>query len=244
MRDGKIRALTSTAEPTWSSSQQRLLEVLKQEDHRKKSPAEICRLAGYKTRTPWQKALEDEQFIAAVEAIGVTIRRHHRTPHQEVSLATNIEEELAQDIWDIRRLKGDYPKHVPPAAYEVDFSWIVNPLLREQIKHYFRLRLPRWEAYTFKSALLHMKPFLMGLPTAIHVGTLQRSHIETLLPEIGQSSDIQANRCLREMQIMLAYMATSPAWAGRPSTTALSYLERRYSPQTRDTPTSHSTRCP
>jgi integrase len=214
MRTSKIRVLTSTAEPTWTSSQQRLLEVLKREEHRKKSPAEICRLAGYKTRGPWQEALKDERFMSAVKALGVTIRRHHRIPHQEVSLATNIEEELEQDIWDIRRLKGDYPKHVPPAAYEVDFSWIVNPLLREQVKHYFRLRLTRWKAYTFKSVLLHLKPFLTRLPWEVHVGALQRNHIEALLPEIGQLSDVKANRSLREMQIMLEYMAISPAWTG------------------------------
>jgi integrase len=130
--------------PRW---QQRLLEVVQQPENRNKSGAEICRLAGYKHNSLWQRAIKDERFVTEMEALGVTIRRHHLPSHLEVEPATNIEEELTKDVWDIRRLKHDYPKHVAPTNYEVDFSWISNSVLRERIKQYFRLRLTRWKAY-------------------------------------------------------------------------------------------------
>jgi integrase len=201
-----------------SKGQQRLLAVLQVEENRSKSVEEICKLAGYASRTPWTHAMKDERFVGMVEALRVPPRQHPRETHLEVRLATNLEEELAKDIWDMRRLKADYPKHRPPAAYAVDFSWIVNPILREQVKGYLRSRLPRWKAYTFTQAIYHLKPLLTLLPPEVHMGTLQRSHIEVLLPQMGRLSDYQAYRSLLEMKSMAEYMSTSPAWTGpRPS---------------------------
>jgi integrase len=197
-----------------TEAKQQLLEVLRQSENRNKSGAQICRLVGYTARAPWQEAIKDEQFVAAVESLGVTIRRHHLASHLEVELATNIEEELAKDVWDIRRLKHDYPKHVSPATYEVDFSWIINRVLREQVKRYFRLRLTRWRAGTFKRALYHLKTVLTLLPPDIHVGTVQRSHVEALLPAMSELSEYMAGRGLLETKTMFEYMTTSPAWTG------------------------------
>jgi integrase len=196
-----------------SDVQQRLLEVLQQEEHQQKSIAEICRLAGC-TPSAWRWALKDEQFLKMVKALDVTFRRNMRTPHLEVTLATNVEEELAKDVWDMRRLKQEYPKHRAPAKYEVVFSWIVNPLLREQIKCYFRQRLTKWEAVTFHGVINILKPILSLLPPQVHLGTISRSHIEALLPHVAQLGQMQANRGLKEMKIMCEYMATSPAWTG------------------------------
>ena len=183
--------------------QQRLLAVLQHAENRKLSGAQICRLAGYKTAVPWQRAIKDERFVAAIEALGVIIKRHHLPPHLEVEPATNIEEELAKDVWDMRRLKHDYPKHVAPSTFEVDFSGILNPILREQVKRYFRHRLTRWKAATFRRALHHLKIILVLLPPDVHAGILQRSHIEALLPAMSQLSDHQAGRGLFETKTML-----------------------------------------
>ena len=76
-------------------------------------------------------------------------------------------------------------------------------MLREQIKRYFRLQLPRWKAATFKRSIYHLKHVLTLLPSESHVGTLTRNHIEALLPKIGQLSEYQAHRSLREMKIMV-----------------------------------------
>jgi len=197
--------------PRW---QQRLLEVVQHPENRNKSGAQICKLAGYKDPCPWQKAIKDQRFVAELESLGVIIRKHHLPSHLEVEPATNIEEELAKDVWDIRRFKHDYPKHVSPATYEVDFSWIVNLVLREQVKRYFRLRLTRWKAGTFQGVLYHLKSVLALLPSDLHVGTLQRCHVEALLPTLSQLSLIQLSRGLREAKMMFEYMTTSPAWTG------------------------------
>jgi hypothetical protein len=63
-----------------------------------------------------------------------------------------------------------------------------------------------------------VKPLLTLLPPEVHMGTLERSHIEALLPEMGRLSDYQAYRSLLDTKRMVEYMSTSPAWAGlRPS---------------------------
>jgi integrase len=197
--------------PLW---RQRLLEVVQHPENRDKSGSEICRLAGYKNHHPWQKAIKDERFVATLKALDVTIRRHHLPAHLDVEPVANIEEELAKDVWDIRRLKHEYPKHLTPSAYEVDFSWIVNPLLRKQIKHYFRQRLTHWRAGTFKRILYHLKTVLVLLPPDVSVGTIQRSHVEALLPAVSQLSEYQGNRGLCEAKTMFEYMTSSPAWTG------------------------------
>jgi integrase len=212
-----VQALGIKAKRSYGSlaeAKLRLLEVVQQEGNRKKTVVEICQLAGYKTTTCWQKATKDERFVAELEALGVPIKRHHLPSHLDVLPATDIEDELTKDVWDIRRLKHDYPKHVSPAAYEIDFSWIVNPALREQVKRYFRLRFIPWKAGTFKRALYHLKSVLMLLPADIHAGTLQRCHIEILLPAMSQLSPVQLSRGLREAKTMFDYMTTSPAWTG------------------------------
>ncbi len=198
-------------------SKQRLLAVLQHPENRKKPGAEICHLAGFASKTPWMNAIKDEVFVAKVEALGVSIKQHHRASHLEVEPVTHIEEELAKDVWDVRRFKHEYPKHRAPSEYELDFRWISNPLLREQVKCYFRRRITQWEAATFKRTLLHLKTVLVLLPPDVHVGTLQRSQVETLLPAMSQLSAYQASRGLREAKAMFEYMAASPAWtAPRP----------------------------
>ncbi len=196
--------------------QQRLLAVVYHPENRKKSGAEICRLAGYKKHDAWRKALEDERFVAKLEVLGVNIKRyhHHLVPHLEVTPAINIEDELVKDMWDVRRLKHDYPKHVAPCTYEVDFSWIVNPVLREQVKRYFRHRLPRWKAGTFKRVICNLKYILTLLPPDVHIETLDRGHMEALLPQMSQVSRYQIARSMREMKSMAEYMTLSPAWTG------------------------------
>jgi integrase len=62
--------------------------------------------------------------------------------------------------------------------------------------------------------MLHLRPVLTLFPTEVHMGTLTRNHLETLLPELGRLSQYRASRSLRASQSMLGYMATSPAWTG------------------------------
>jgi integrase len=200
---------------SWSRPQRRLLEVLQDPANRNKSSVQICREAGYKYHTAWNRAVKDERFVAELEALGVSRRqRSVRASHLEVTAATTVEEELKKDIWDVRRLKRDYPKHVPPSTYIVDFTCIVNPLLREQVKCYYRHQLPRWNGSTFQGFLHKLMPILTELPPEVHMGTITRDHIEALLPAMGLLSANQASRSLEAMRTMTSYMTTSPPWTG------------------------------
>ena len=143
-----------------------------------------------------------------------TGRRTAPQGHLEVTLATNPEEELAKDLWDLRRLKSDYPKHIQPGDLRINFSWIGNLALRQQIKLYFRSQLPHWRATTFRTVLHFLKQFLIHLPSDIHLGILTRSHVERILPFLYQMGSTPAHHCLRHVRTMLDHMATSPTWLG------------------------------
>jgi integrase len=200
---------------SWSRPQRRLLEVLQDPENRNKSGLQICREAGYKDQVAWTRAVKDERFVAELEVLGVTRRqRSVLTSHLEVAPVTTLEEELTKDVWDIRRLKREYPKHVPPSTYIVDFTVIVNPLLREQVKCYYRHQLPRWSGSTFQGFLYRLMPILTALPPEVHMGTITRGHIEALLPTMGLLSRNQASRSLEAMRMMADYMTTSPSWTG------------------------------
>lgn len=200
---------------SWSRPQRRLLEVLQNPENRNKSGLQICRLAGYKDQVAWTRAVKDERFLAELETLGVTRRRRSvLASHLQVTAATTLEEELKKDIWDIRRLKHNYPKHTPPSHYVIDFSWIANPLLREQVKRYYRHQLPRWNGSTFQGFLYKLMPILTALPPEVHMGMITRGHIEALLPAMGLLSANQASRSLEAMRTMTNYMTTSPSWTG------------------------------
>ncbi len=113
------RRCRKTADDRATRAKQQLLAVLQHPENRKKSVTEICHLAGFASKTPWVNAIKDELFVATIVALGVPIKRHHCVSHLEVELAPNIEEELAKDVWDMRRFKHEYPKHRVPS--QLDF---------------------------------------------------------------------------------------------------------------------------
>lgn len=200
------------SQQTWTEAEQKILDVLQIAENQRLSVTALCQKAGVCPQI-WYKAIKKPQFIVAIEALGVAIKRQGKS-HIQVQLSPHPEEELVKDIWDMRSLKSDYPKHQSPSVFKVDFTWIENPVLRQQVKAYFRLRLPRWKAKTFKGNLERMKPFLRLLPLEAHVGTLSRAQIEELLPETYQLGDYGACKCLREINVMLTYIATSSTWTG------------------------------
>ena len=114
----------------------------------------------------------------------------------------------------MRRLKSDYPKHCTPGEFIANFAWIANTQLRQQVKHYVRLHLLRWEAKTVPNLLSDMRPLLAALPPDVHVGNVSRNHIEVFLPQLEQFSERQQRRSLHACRAMFEYMAKSPAWVG------------------------------
>ncbi|GAC1430103.1 MAG: hypothetical protein NVSMB65_03580 [Chloroflexota bacterium] len=199
--------------PEWSADQQRFLALFATMETRQLPELTVCRLAGT-TLGAWHRAREDPQFVAALDALGVmTGRRRGGPPHATVTLVTAIEEELAKDIWDLRRLKPDYPQHKGPAAFRLDFMTLPAPL-RPAVKQYFRLHLTRWRALTFRAELLWLRAALGALPAEADIATLQRHDIEDLLPRLAQLGPQRARCVLVSLRKMLDYMATSPAWSG------------------------------
>ena len=202
-------------EPIWvpSPQEQKILDVLDELQHDGQKHIlvqDLCQKASV-TKFTWAKALKMPPFVAQIEARGVRVGKY-LPGHLKISPATDPEEELAKDIWDMRRLKPDYPKHMVPALFKVDFSCIENSVLRQQVKRYFRLHLPYWKPRTFRTVLECIKPFLRRLPSEMHIGTLNRAVVELLLPQIYQLRDYSACMCLRHTKAMLDYMASSPYW--------------------------------
>jgi len=138
--------------------------------------------------------------------------RHDPLP-AHVLPALALDEELAGDIWDVRRFKQDYPRDKNPAKFKVDFTGI-PPLLRPHVKHYFRLHVATWRALTFQSELFWLRTTLAALPADLGLVAIERRHIEDLLPRLGSLSPHRARYALRSLRKMLDYMATSPAWTG------------------------------
>lgn len=208
-------------EQGWTWSQQRLLDVLQEESNRRLSIIDLCEQAGYTDLSRWYEALESEQFVKALEDLGVPLARQ-KPPflsHIYTRLTMHLEADLSQDVWDMRSLKPNYPKHRHPSAYIVDFTWIENAQLREQVKRYFRQRLSKWQAGTFAAHLQTLRGVLAHLPSDVSIETITRAHIEDLLPVfLAQSSDSWAKSCLWAVRAMFAYMVSSSIWDGpRPS---------------------------
>jgi integrase len=173
---------------------------------------ELCQKTGVNKST-WYDALKKPAFVTEVQALKVKVGKAGIS-HLEVRLAVNPETVLEADIWDMRRLKTDYPKHRTPSSFKIDFTTIENPILRQQLKHYFRHHLSQWEPQTFKNVLHHLRVFFRHFPLETHVGTLNRTQIESILPQIYQLSSSAAFSCLRRTRAMLEYMAISSEWTG------------------------------
>jgi len=115
----------------------------------------------------------------------------------------------------MRRFKPDYAKHRDPSSYIVDFTWIKNPNLRQQIKRYLRRFLPKWKAGTFAPQLARLKSVLVLLPSNIDLETISQTHIEEILPEVlAQHTDSWAKSSLEAAKAMFDYMACSKSWDG------------------------------
>ena len=195
-----------------SKGQQRILQVLQEKENQGKTVDEICKLAHCK-KDVWQRGMKKPHFAEAVKALGKLIKEP-LLPHIQIKLSQHPEEELAKDIWDIRVLRTDYPKHAGPAEFWVDFSWMKNVILREQVKLYFRQHFAQWRPATFKKKMFCLKPFLASLPLNVDVSKITRKHIEDALPQIWQRGNAAAEADLRATRVMLEYMALSPAWTG------------------------------
>jgi integrase len=213
-RIGRPRRTT----PRWTTVQQKLLSVLEQPEHRDKSLAEICQLAGY-GEWAWERAIKDDHFVRALLPFKLRFLDPPRgrptfEHHLNVTLADNPEEELAKDVWDMRRLLPEYPRHRGANAFIVDFTCLPNLRVRAQVKQYFRSRLLHWKAGTFRSTLTVLRHPLRCLPPEGDLASLTRAQVEGMLASLAQCSRNTAQKGLYALRAMLEYMSTSPTWSG------------------------------
>ena len=204
-------------ESGWTLAQKRLLRVLEDRENRQLPIPKLCEKASYSDLSRWYESLTSEKFVETLQDWEVPIARQQPRylQHINVRLTMNLEEDLSKDVWDLRRLKSDYLKHEHPHKYILDFTWIKNPQLRQQVKLYLQRRLPRWKAGTFSAYFYGLKSVLIHLPADVDIETITREHIEAILPTIlAQSSDVWANSCLSRTRAMFVYMAHSSYWNG------------------------------
>ena len=213
-----------------TKAQKRFFEVLQKHENRDKKYDELSMLAGYKSSGPWYKAIKDERFVELLENMGVQVRineddypAHHEV--QFIKSPKEREEYLKQDVWDMRKLFKDYPKHRHPHDYIIKFTSIENIHFRKIIKRYYVNMLGTWEAGTFENRMKDIAPFLNLIqnrfPNLKSFQELDRQeHIEKVLPDIYSLSNNQARQIISYSRSMLQYMYANK-WSDGPKTDAL-----------------------
>ena len=234
----RVISLRRIATAEWTTAQKKFWDILQEEKNRNLSIEEICRMGGYRSSSPWYRAMQDDAFRVCIEALAIPIRRQASASQGVIPLAENADDEWQKDFIDIRRLVSEYPKHHDAGAFQLNFFCIVNPRMKELVKRYFRARIGFWEAETFKQSLKDMKPFFWALekayPEIETFASLTRSMIEPLLTcstwtdlqgRIHPISSDKRYRMLASLEVMFAYMQRHE-WEGAP-THILLYEEDR-----------------
>lgn len=201
-----------------TKAQKRFFNVLKNTTNRQKNYTEILELAGYSitSHQSWHKAIKDKQFATLLESIGVNVRQRkfRNPPHYEIKYIKNPKERneyLKQDIWDMRKLFKEYPKHRSPSVYIIDFTRIENTHLKTLVKRYFYNMFGEWEPGTFSFQLHKITRFVNILnnefPEIKSFNELRRkTHIESILPHFHSLSKNLSNRIFHATKQMLNYM--------------------------------------
>lgn len=221
----------SAIDTSWmTKSQKKFFEVIQNPENRDKKFKELSALAGYKTTLTWYNATKDERFTELLENMGVQIRhREENYPaHHEVEFIKNPkerEEYLKVDVWDMRRLYKDYPKHLSPFQFMVKFTEIENIQLRKIVKRYFVNMLGTWAPKTFKTNMVHYQPFFNILHNEYsNIKSFKeldrQEHIEKILPNLYLLSNKQAKRAITGVRSMFQYMYANK-WSEGPKTDAL-----------------------
>ncbi|HIE6657028.1 TPA: tyrosine-type recombinase/integrase [Bacillus anthracis] len=220
-----------TINTSWmTKSQKKFFEVLQKPENRDKKYDEISIITGYKSVTPWYQAIKDRRFTELLERMGIQTRHIEEDypAHHEVLFIKNSkerEEYLKQDVWDMRRLFIDYPKHISPRAYIVRFAQIKNRYFRNLIKRYYTNLLGTWEPSTFVVRLKDITPLLNLIherfPNIRSFKELNRhEHIEKVLPDIFSKSNNRARQIINYSRSMFLYMYQNK-WIDGPKTDSL-----------------------
>ena len=113
----------------------------------------------------WYRTLKNPRFVELLESIGVSARvlNPPGVLNSQVKLITDPKEldlYFQKDVWDLREIFAEYPRHRCPSTYIARFSLIKNPQIRVIVKRYFRVMISQWKPRTFDSNLRNTLPFL------------------------------------------------------------------------------------
>lgn len=198
-----------------TSAQKKFYELLSKDENKKLKYDAISALAGYKSTASWYTAIKDERFVRLLELIGVQprLQNDHYPSHGEVEYIKNPNERaeyLKNDVWDMRKLFEEYPRHNNPACYIVDFGYIKNLNIRLQIKRYYQNMLSVWSPITFECRLKDYRYFFHTMyelfPNLNSLSELEREiHIEPILCNLTISKK-QKKKTLKYIKSMFEYM--------------------------------------
>ena len=198
-----------------TKAQNKIFNVVKNENNRNKKYNEICELAGYKTHGSWYNAIKDEKFANLLESLGVKTKIIHESypSHNEVEYIKDPKERkeyLKKDEWDMRKLFKEYPRHNAPVNYIVKFYKIENKSIRNIVKRYFINMISNWQPATFNISLQNITPFFNMMnelfPEINSFDKLDREiHIEPILCKAEWSNDTK-RKGLRIIKSMFNYM--------------------------------------
>lgn len=212
-----IQFPTSITDTSWmNSAQLRLFEVLKNEENRNKKYTEICALAGYKPSSfrVWYDAIKDERFDNILTMMGVKTRmiNDKYLSHNEVSYIKDNNERieyLKNDVWDMRLLCEDYPRHRDPSIFRVDFTKIENIQIRKVIKKYYVNMLLTWKALNFRTVIILLSHFFSSMyelyPDINSLDLLERDNVELIIQNM-KCSKTQKQKSLSYTKYMFDYM--------------------------------------
>lgn len=239
--DKTIPFPTEKMDTSWMTpTQKKFYEVLSKDENKGLKYIEISKLAGYKSLTPWYRAIKDERFVKKLELIGVQpkLQNDHYPSHDKVEYIKDPkerEEYLENDVWDMRKLYQEYPRHFNANYYIVDFSLIKNLNIRIQIKRYFKMMLSTWSPRSFNNSFENIKPFFDTLyelfPNLNSLSELEREeHIEPILSSLTVSKK-KKKWTITSVKSMFEYMYYHK-WADAPS---IGLLTKYDSPKVEET---------
>lgn len=192
----------------------------------------------------WYRAIKDERFVKLLEQIGVQakLKNDSYPSHNEVEYIKDPkerEEYLKNDVWDMRRLFKEYPRHITPYEYIVNFSLIKNSGIRCQIKRYFKNQLSSWMPISFGDMLNRYVPFFDVMydlfPMITSLSQLEREqHIEPILNSLTCSKK-QKRNVVKETRRMFEYMYHHK-WVDAPSIGLLTKYDTPKVEETRPRP--------
>ncbi|MGL5151266.1 MAG: tyrosine-type recombinase/integrase [Clostridium sp.] len=223
-----------------TKSQKKFFEVLKNEENKNKKYNEICELAGFKSSSSWYKAIKDKRFADLLESIGGNTRLNNDNypSHNDVEYIKNPkerEEYLKSDMWDMRRLFEEYPRHTNSFMFIINFTKIKNVSIRKVIKRYFKNMLSNWKALNFERVLRVSVIFFYSMyelfPHMNSLNELQRElHIEPILANMKCSQKYK-RMSLETVKSMFEYMYYNK-WDNAPS---IGLLNKYDMPKTEET---------